>query len=51
MRFERTRFGVMLAILTVSSSALLSGCTHVDPASLETFAVDFLRSAAAALWL
>ncbi len=51
MRVERSRVSLMLVMFTVSGLALLSGCSHTDPAALEAFATDFLRTAAAALFL
>lgn len=51
MSNERTRNGVIPAVLAIFSMVLLGGCTHADPAVLETFVVDFLRNAAAAFLL
>lgn len=40
-----------LAVLAAAGLTLSSGCTLVDAAGLETFAVDLLRNIAAALLL
>jgi hypothetical protein len=51
MSLKRTRIGSVSVVLAILSMALLGGCTHADPAVLETFVGDFLRNAAAALLL
>ncbi len=38
-------------MLVMVSLISLGGCSHQDPIGLETFVVDFLRNAAAALLL
>lgn len=51
MRGKKKRIAMLPAVLLVTSLTLLSGCTHADPAALETFVADMLRSAAAAFLL
>ncbi len=51
MSNERRRIGFIPVVLALFGMALLGGCTHADPAALETFATDLLRNAAAALLL
>ncbi|MFQ5512727.1 MAG: hypothetical protein ACE5EO_12885 [Candidatus Krumholzibacteriia bacterium] len=51
MSGERLRSGFTRVVLAIFSMTLLGGCAHADPTALETFVVDLLRSAAAALLL
>ena len=51
MRNKRRRIGLLPAVLAIFSMTLLGGCTHADPAILEAFVTDLLRSVAAALLL
>jgi len=51
MSNERSQNGFLLVVLAIFSMALLGGCTHADPAALETFVADLFRNAAAALLL
>ncbi len=51
MSSERTRNGFMRVVLAIFGLTLLGGCTHADPEVLETFVMDLLRNAAAALLL
>ncbi len=51
MNSKRRRIGSVLAVLAIFSMTLLGGCTHADPAVLEAFVTDLLRSVAAALLL
>ncbi len=51
MNSRRRRIGLMPVVLAILSITLLGGCTHADPAVLEAFVTDLLRSATAALLL
>ena len=51
MRNEKTRTGLVGAVLAVVSITLLGGCTHADRVTLEAFVTDLLRSVASALLL
>ncbi len=51
MSSKRMRIGFIPVVLTILGMAFLGGCTPIDLPTLETFAADFLRSAAAALLL
>lgn len=51
MSSERTRNGFITLVLAIFSMTLSGGCTHADPAALETFVADLLRNAVAALLL
>ncbi|MFQ5495258.1 MAG: hypothetical protein ACE5EX_07730 [Phycisphaerae bacterium] len=51
MSGERARISFLRVVLAVLSMALVGGCTHTDPAALETFVADMLRNAVAALLL
>ncbi|MHC4446068.1 MAG: hypothetical protein ACYTA5_26030 [Planctomycetota bacterium] len=50
MNKQRFRWNkLILAVITVISLSLSSGCVPVDAVGIETFFWDLLRSAAAAL--
>ena len=51
MSSERARIGSIPVVLAIFSMTLLGGCTHADPATLEAFMTDLLRSVASALLL
>ncbi len=51
MSNDQARNGFVRVVLAIFGMILLGGCTTADPAVLETFAVDLLRNAAAALLL
>ena len=51
MNSKRRRIRLVPVGPAISSMTLLGGCTHADPAILEAFVTDLLRSVAAALLL
>ena len=51
MSSGRARNGFLPAVLAIFSMTLLGGCTHADPAALQAFVTDMLRSVASALLL
>ena len=51
MSNKRSRNGFVGVVLAIFGLTVLGGCTHADPAGLETFVADLLRNAAAALLL
>ena len=51
MTNKRYRTCIAAMTLAAASVTLLGGCTHDNPASLEMFLTDLLRSAAAAFLL
>ncbi len=51
MRKKQTRIRIVPAFFAGVCMALLVGCSHADPATLEMFIADFLGNIAAALLL
>ncbi len=51
MRKKQARIRIVPAFFAGVCMALLVGCSHVDPTTLQMFVVDLLRNAAAALLL
>lgn len=51
MKKKRIQRNIVPAIVTTAMMAWLVGCSHVDAVTLEAFAMDLLRNAAAAFLL